>query len=852
MTMSEPLDPKKGLSEAQAAERLLTEGHNELPSSRKQTFVDLVWGVLKEPMFLLLLVCGVIYFLLGDHQEAAILLGFVVMVAVITLYQEQKTERALEALRDLSSPRALVVREGRRSRIAGRDVVRGDCLVLSEGDRVPADAALVSCDHLSIDESLLTGESLPVRKTAWDGVMAMGRPGGDDLPFVFAGTLVTQGQAVAQVLSTGSHTEMGRIGKALLTVAPEASRLQRETSRLVRQIAIVAIALCAIVIVAYGVLRADWLNGLLSGLTLAMAILPNEFPAVLAIFLALGAWRISRKGALVRRVPVLETLGAATVLCVDKTGTLTQNKMSVRKMFAEGQFFDITSEQTETLPEFVHELVEYAILASQRDPFDPMEKAFNALGERRLSDTEHLHPQWTLVKQYPLSNALLALSHVWVAPDGVEHVIAAKGAFEAIADLCHLTPEKEQALRVHAERMAGEGLRVLGVAKSTFQMGTLPDVQHDFPFEFVGLVGLADPIRPMVPSAIASCYAAGIRVVMITGDHPRTAMRIAQEVGLARADDVLTGAELDAMNDVELSERLQQVNVFARVVPEQKLRVVRALQSRGDVVAMTGDGVNDAPALKAADIGIAMGGRGTDVARESSGLVILDDDFSTIVEAIRLGRRIFDNLKNAMAYILAIHVPIAGITVVPVLLDLPMVLMPIHVAFLHLIIEPACSVVFEVEPADPALMHRDPRDPQLPLFGKRLLGLSFLQGASVLAMLLVVFLLTLYRNKGEFEARSLTFATLVIANLALIFVNRSWHRSFWETLRVPNKTLWWVVGMGVVFLGVIFYTPFFRGLFRFAPLHADDVALCFAAGVLSIGWFEVLKMFERRTPAPVL
>lgn len=838
-----------GLSEGEAAARLLSEGANELPSSRSRSFAKILRDVLAEPMFLLLLACGGIYFALGDRQEALILLAFVLVVAVITLYQEHKTERALEALRDLSSPRALVIRDGKRTRIAGREVVRGDLVMLVEGDRVPADGFVVSGSNLTTDESLLTGESMPVSKRRWDRQTPLGRPGGESDSIVFAGTLVTNGQAVIQVASTGARTEMGRIGKALLQVAPEPSALQRETRHLVRWVFVAALSLCVLVVVAYGLIREDWLNGLLAGLTLAMAILPNEFPAVLAIFLALGAWRISRQGALARRMPVLETLGAATVLCVDKTGTLTQNQMSVRRVFSEGQFLDIGD--SEPLPEFVHELLEYSILASQRDPFDPMEKAFQSLGQRRLAGTEHLHPNWTLVRQYPLSDHLLALSHVWVSPDGIEHVIAAKGSAEAIADLCHLSAEQHAALRLHVDAMAADGLRVLGVAKSTFQLGALPPEQHDFPFQLIGLVGLADPIRPAVPAAVADCYRAGVRVVMITGDHPRTASSIAKQIGLRAAETVLTGALLDGLSDQELSRQLPTVNIFARVVPEQKLRIVQAFQALGEVVAMTGDGVNDAPALKAADIGIAMGGRGTDVARESAGLVLLDDDFTTIVTAIRLGRRIFDNLQNAMAYILAIHVPIAGITIAPVLLDLPLVLMPVHVAFLHLIIEPACSVVFEVEPADPTNMERPPRDPKAALFGRRLVGLSLLQGLGVFAVMLTIFVWTLADGKGDLEARTLTFATLFVANLALIFVNLSWRRSLFETLRAPNKALWWTVSSGAVFLGLILYIPFLRELFRFAQLHLIDLALVVASGLLGVGWFELLKLIEhKRGPRP--
>ncbi len=843
---SERTDLDVGLTDDLARARLRAEGPNELPSSRRRGVTRIALDLLREPMFLLLLGCGAIYVLLGDRQEAMMLLGFVSIVAVITLYQEQKTERALEALRDLSSPRALVVRDTKRIRIAGRDVVRGDILVLAEGDRVSADAALVSCTNLCTDESLLTGESVPVTKAIWDRVSTTERPGGDGLPFVYAGTLVVRGQGLAEVQATALDTQMGRIGKALMTMAPEPSALQRETSALVRRLAIAAITLCVLIVAVYGVTRGDWLAGFLGGLTLAMAILPNEFPAVLAIFLALGAWRLSRHQALARRVPVLETLGSATVLCVDKTGTLTQNVMAVRKLFSNGQMFDVPIDDAAPLPEFVHELVEYSILASQRDPFDPMEKAFHTLGFHRLADTEHLHPNWTLVREYPLSDHLLALSHVWTSPDGSEYVIAAKGAYEAIADLCHLAPAAQARLQIEAEDLAGEGLRVLGVARTRFRLGALPDQQHDFPFELVGLVGLADPVRPQAHQAVAECYTAGVRIVMMTGDHPRTARSIGRQIGLRDGDGVLTGPELDGLSDADLRTRVGNVNIFARVAPEQKLRLVRVLQSLGEVVAMTGDGVNDAPALKAADIGIAMGGRGTDVAREASGLVILNDDFETIVRAIRIGRRIFDNLKSAMAYILAVHVPIAGLTVVPIVFGLPLVLMPVHVAFLHLIIEPACSVVFEVEPEDPDVMRRPPRDPRQPLFGTSLVGWSLLQGSSVLAILLVAFIVTLRRGRSDLDARALTFTALVLTNLALILVNRSWRGSVLQTARARNAAFWWVAGSAVVFLGLALYVPFLRVRFRFSTLRAEDVAVCLLASLVALGWFEIVKRIRAR------
>jgi Ca2+-transporting ATPase len=844
------IDKITGLSEDAASELLKREGYNELPCSKQRSIYAITFDVVREPMFLLLVACGGIYLFLGDVREAIMLLGFVFVVVGITLYQERKTERALEALRDLSSPRALVIRDKKQKRIPGREVVRGDIVVLNEGDRVPADAVLLFSLNLSIDESLLTGESLPVRKKEQESVSTMGKPGGEDLPYVFSGTLVVKGQGIATVLATGPATEVGKIGKALQSVELEETPLQKETGKIVRNLAVVGLLFCLLVIVVYGLTRDNWLHGFLAGITLAMALLPEEFPVVLTIFLALGAWRISRKRVLTRRIPAVETLGSATVLCVDKTGTITQNRMSVSRLFADGEFFDVEERREKGIPERFHEIVEFSILASQKDPFDPMEKAFRELGVNHLSRTEHLHDDWTLVREYPLSNSLMALSHVWKSPDGNEYVIAAKGSPEAIADLCHLGERQRGELVKTIEHMANDGLRILGVAKSYFKIRELPGEQHDFPFTFLGLVGLADPVRPGVAEAVRECHAAGIRVVMITGDYPGTARNIAARINLPHRDNIITGRALDGMDDAELRRRIGNVDVFARVVPEQKLRIVNALKATGEVVAMTGDGVNDAPALKAAHIGIAMGGRGTDVARESSSLVLLDDDFSSIVQAVRMGRRIFDNLKKAMSYIFAVHVPIAGMSLVPVLFKWPLVLLPVHIVFLELIIDPACSVVFEAEQEESDVMTRPPRRPDAPLFGTRTVGISLLQGLSVLLILLGVYVIALKRGQGGEDARALAFTTLIFANLGLIFANRSWSRLILDTLRSPNAALWWVSGGSVLFLGLVLYVPFLRQLFRFSVLHAVDILICVGAGAVSILWFELLKFVHRRRAAP--
>jgi Ca2+-transporting ATPase len=550
-------------------------------------------------------------------------------------------------------------------------------------------------------------------------------------------------------------------------------------------------------------------------------------------------------------MPAIETLGSNTVLCVDKTGTLTMNQMSVDRLSVAGDSLKVNLRETKGPAEKFHQLIEFSILASQTNPFDPMEKALKELGDHYQNMTEHLHGDWSFMREYPLSKKLLALSRVWKSPNSEDYIIASKGAPEAIIDLCHLSDAEKLAISKQVENMAAGGLRVLGVAKAHFKQVSLPVNQHDFKFEFIGLLGFADPIRPTVPAAIQECYKAGIRVVMITGDYPVTAQHIARQVGLKPADKVITGLELDIFSDEELRERIKTVNIFARVVPEQKLRLVNAFKANGEIVSMTGDGVNDAPALKSANIGIAMGGRGTDVAREAAALVLLDDDFSSIVKAIRLGRRIFDNLRKAMAYILAVHIPIAGLSLIPVLFGWPLVLLPVHVVFLELIIDPACSIAFEAEPEEPDVMNRPPRDRKEPLFSRRTIALSLLQGTAVLLVTLAIYGITLNQGRGDLEARSLAFTTLVIANLGLILSNRVWSKNIITSLRNKNTALYIIVGATLAILTLVLFVPFLRNLFSFGPLHANDLGLCFGAGAACILWFEAVKYFSRPKTKPL-
>ncbi len=841
--MEKTVDPESltGLSNEEAKKRLNENGYNELLSQKKQSLLSIFLNVIREPMLILLLGAGLIYLLIGETNDALILLLFVFVVVGITFNQERKTERALEALKNLSSPRALVRRSGNQKRIPGREVVKGDILILREGDRVPADGVVLSSTNLLVDESLLTGESLAVRKSEWDGLVKPTQPGGDDLPFVYSGTLVIQGQGVAEVTATGMLTEMGKIGKALGAITEEDSPLKQETSRLVKVFATFGGVLCFFVVVIYGLTRGDWLHGLLAGLSLSMALLPEEFSVVLLVFLSMGAWRMSKREVLVRRMPAIEALGAATVLCVDKTGTLTFNKMMLSCLYSGGGYCEV--DKKECLPDDFHELLEYSYLASQKDPFDPLEKEIKKSTEKFLFDTEHVHDGWELVREYPLSKNLLALSNVWESHDQRKHVIAAKGAPESIFDLCHLDEVEKAELLSHVQEMAERGLRLLGVAKASLQNDSLPEKQHDFEFKFLGLLGFVDPVRPSVQQSLKECYTAGIRVIMITGDYPGTAQHIARKIGLKDPDKFITGPELASMHKEELQERIKTTNIFARVVPEQKLEIVNALKLNGEVVAMTGDGVNDAPALKSAYIGIAMGERGTDVARESASIVLLNDDFFSIVAAVRLGRRIYDNLKKAISYILSVHIPIAGLALFPILFNLPLVLLPAHIAFLELIIDPACSTVFEAETEEKNIMNRPPRSMKDQLFGRKSLTLSLLQGTSMLAGVIIVFIYALKMGKGETDARTLTFATLVIANLTLIVANLSWSKSLIKTLETENKALKIVLVGALAGLLMVLYIPMLRSLFHFSMLHVDDLFTVFSVGIISVLWLKILTTY---------
>jgi Ca2+-transporting ATPase len=835
---SKQLENMNGLTRAEAAARLAAEGPNELAQDGRRRVWQIAFEVLREPMLLMLLAAGAIYISLGDLEEALLIVVLASASVVVTIVQEARSERVLEALRDLTSPRALVLREGEQKRIPGREVVRGDLVLLNEGDRVPADAILISSRDLEADESLLTGESVPVRKALGTRLPSDTRPGGDNLPLVYSGSLIVRGQGLAEVTATGPQSEIGKIGKSLSGIEGESPPIQNETRRLVRLFAVGGISVSVLFTVLYGWLQSTWLNAFLGGIALSMSLLPEEFPVILTVFMVMGAWRISRAGVLTRRSIAIETLGSATVLCTDKTGTLTENRMTI----AEVRPADVVLRTTIAANSGVKadEVVAFGRLASQVKPFDPMEQAFHLRAEELA--LEAVIPQ-DLVHQYPLSSDLLAMTNVWRQPDG-SLLMAAKGAPEAVAGLCRMSSDGHALIAQGAEQMARQGMRVLGVAKAIMK-GDPPVSQRDIPFDFAGLVGLADPVRANVPPAIRECRSAGIRVIMITGDYPATARAIAQHAGLDTGD-LMNGADLALLNDADLADRVRTVTVFARIQPEQKMRIVQALKAKGEIVAMTGDGVNDAPSLKAAHIGIAMGGRGTDVAREASAIVLTKDDFSSIVHTIRLGRRIYDNIRKAMGFVMAVHIPVAGLALLPLAFGIPLILFPVHIAFLEMVVDPVSSIAFEAEPEEGDIMSRPPRDPGSPLFSFPLILWSLIQGTTVLVATAAIFLIAWMRGMPEAEVRSLAFLILVEGNIALILAGRSFSTSVLRAFSRPNPALWTVLGIDAVLLAVILSSTTMRDLFRFGPLHPDDLLLCAGIGFGILLVLELLKRPFRR------
>lgn len=833
------LKPPLGLTSQQARTLQQQYGKNELTPQKKDSFLNKAIHIVCEPMFLLLLVAATIYFILGEPRDGAIMLIFVVGIISIEVIQEWKTDKTLHALKDLSAPHCTVLRDGTEQVITSADLVPGDLMMIHEGVKIPADGFVIKCNDLCVDESSLTGEAEGVWKVSSDSA-----PPSTDYwrrDYCYAGTLATQGTATVLVDKIGAATEYGKIGVNLTEAPEEPTPLQKQTGALVKTCAMIAGVLFLLV---SGI---TWCNlpdhafmdriieSILSGITLAMAMIPEEFPVILTIFLSMGAWRLAKKSSLVRKLPSVETLGAVSVLCVDKTGTITLNQMTVQETWA-------TSDNASLL-------IETMGLACETDAYDPMEKAMLSYCDTNGFSKDDLFGG-RLLTEYPFTNEQKMMGHVWERKGAL--VIAAKGSPERILTIC----EMDEAARTQAEQkmleLSEQGLRVIAVAASyPREEAEIPADITDCSLLLLGLIGLSDPPRESVKQDITLCKKAGIRVVMITGDNGITASAIAKKVGLSHDNSIITGDMLREMSDAELRDAVKNVSIFSRVIPEHKMRIVKALKENGEVVAMTGDGVNDAPALKYADIGIAMGKRGSEVSREAADLILMDDNFTTIVETVKDGRRIYDNIRKAVGYVFTIHIPIAFISLLGPLLGIApaaLMLLPLHVVLLELLIDPTCSIVLERQPAERDIMERAPRNPNEPLLTAKVLAKSIVQGLVVFAASFLTYQTVLAGiTENAALARAMGLSVIILANLFLVQVNSSDHDSFLQSaaLLAKDKVMWMVNLATILMLLVILYTPL-SSVLKLASPSAGQFITVLLIAIASVYWYELVKLVQRR------
>lgn len=832
------LEKSLGLTAQEAKKRQEQYGKNELTPQKKESFWKKILHIICEPMFLLLIVAAIIYFILGEPRDGSIMLIFVLGIISIQVIQEWKTDKTLNALKDLSAPHVTVIRDGTEQQIASADLVPGDLMMIYEGVKIPADGVVINCSDLCVDESSLTGEAEGVWKIPTEAA-----PPSEDYwrrDYCYAGTLVTQGTATVEVDKIGTATEYGKIGVHLNEAPQEDTPLQKQTGKLVKTCAIIA----GVLFVLVGVFT--WFNlpdhefadrlieSILSGITLAMAMIPEEFPVVLTIFLSMGAWRLAKKNSLVRKLPSVETLGAVSVLCVDKTGTITMNQMTVQDTWAANK------NQTE--------LLTVMGMACETDAYDPMEKAMLAYCEKQGISPQSLF-SGRLITEYAFTNELKMMGHVWQQDGNI--TIASKGSAERILTICQLSDAERRTAEEKVAELSNQGLRVIAVAAAFPKSeAEVPAKITDCSLILLGLIGLADPPRESVKADIAVCKKAGIRVVMITGDSGITAAAIAKGVGLSNDGSIITGDMLNNMDDDELRQVVKTVSIFSRVVPEHKMRIVKAFKENGEIVAMTGDGVNDATALKYADIGIAMGKRGSEVSREAADLILMDDNFTTIVETVKDGRRIYDNIRKAVGYIFTIHIPIALTALLGPLLGIDpaaLMLLPLHVVLLELLIDPTCSIVLERQPAETDIMERMPRDPSERMLTGKLLFKSVMQGLTVFAASFGTYIYTLSANPDNAPlARALGLAVIMLANLFLVQVNSSDHDCFLRSaLRLAKDKVMWAVNIGTAaLLLIILYTPL-SSILKLAAPSAVQLLIAFGLAAVSVLWYEIVKLFNR-------
>ncbi|MBU3190014.1 cation-translocating P-type ATPase [Clostridium bowmanii] len=831
----EQITELQGLTTLEAKKLQVKFGKNELVAKKKESFFHKILKVISEPMFLLLIVAAVIYFILGEPKDGSIMLIFVVGIISIEVIQEWKTDKTLNALKDLSAPHITVLRDGIDKIINSSDLVPGDIMYIAEGVKVPADGIVIKVSTLCIDESSLTGEAEGVWKinTEDRDIYSTDYWRSD---YCYTGTLVTQGTATILVDKIGAITQYGKIGKNIVSAPENPTLLQKQTGKLVKLCAGIAAVLFIFVgLITYlnipdHMFRDRIIESILSGVTLAMAMIPEEFPVILTVFLSMGAWRLAKNKSLVRKLPSVETLGAVSVLCVDKTGTITMNKMTVTDTWS------LTSD--------ISELTKIMGMGCKSDAYDPMEKAIISYCEKQ-GITRDILFGGELVKEFAFTNEAKMMANVWKNGDTV--VVTAKGSPEHILTICNLSDEERNTAEDKVVEMSRLGLRVIAVGQMMLNStNDIPNTLNECTLKLCGMVGLVDPPRESVKEDIEICSKAGVRVVMITGDNGITASSIAKKISMPNSDKIITGDELNKMSDDELCEKVKNVSIFSRVIPEHKMRIVKAFKKNGEIVAMTGDGVNDAPALKYSDIGIAMGKRGSEVSREAADIILLDDNFSTIVDTIKDGRRIYDNIRKAVGYVFTIHIPIAFAALLAPLMGISpksLLLLPLHVVLLELVIDPTCSIVLERQPAERDIMQRAPRDPNEKLLTGKTLFKSVMQGLVVFGASFGTYLLFLNDSPNNAPlARAMGLTIILIANVLLVQVNSSnTDYAVQSFAKLKKDKVMWGVSLGtMVGLAVILYTPLSEFL-KLAPLSLNQFILAALISIASVIWYEIIK-----------
>ncbi|RXF69498.1 cation-translocating P-type ATPase [Arcticibacter tournemirensis] len=821
----------KGLSEAEVNRSREEHGNNNQFNKAKHQWWSVLLDMLKEPMLVLLIAVALLYLITGELGEAMFMLAAIVLVSGISFYQDNRNRKALEALEKLNEPLSKVIREGQLVEIPTHDIVVGDMMLIEEGNIVNADGEIVHSNDFMVDESALTGESYSVYKSET----------GDDNK-VYSGTVVVSGLAICKVKNVGFGTRLGKLGESLHSIKEEATPLQVQIRKFVRVMAIVGIAVFLLVCLVNFLSGQSFTNSLLKGLTLAMSVLPEEIPVAFTTFMALGSWRLIKSGIIVKKISTVEALGSATVICTDKTGTITESSMRLQEVYA---FSSRTSySQDNAWSKEALEVIKVSMWASEPVPFDPMEKTLHEVYVQNVDRDER--PQFAMVHEYPLGGTPPMMTHVFEDAAG-NRIIAAKGAPEAILDVSLQDAESRSSIEAKVAGLAARGYRVLGVARSEFKGTDFPEVQQALPFVFIGLIAFYDPPKANINSVFKGFYDAGIAVKMITGDNELTSKAIALQSGLRGAEETIDGKRLMELDAAEMRKQVGHLTVFARMFPDAKLKAITALKESGHIVAMTGDGVNDAPALKASHIGIAMGQRGTEIAKSAAALIIADDDLSKMLDAVAMGRKIYANLKKAIQYIISIHIPIIGAVSLPLFLGwiYPNILTPVHVIFLELIMGPTCSIVYENEPMEKNTMQRPPRPFSTTFLLWHEMSVSVIQGLAITMGILFVYQLNVRLGGDEASTRTMVFTTLIISNIFLSLVNRSFYYPLTSSFNNRNYLMTAALSVTVVLLVIILYVPLVAQFFKVIPLSFEAISICLATGMVSVLWFELWKWLRR-------